>query len=54
VVMRLRGSTQPLTSFAGAWKDMPREDLARIREAIRVGRERDRKKLARLVKRARG
>lgn len=54
VVMRLKGSTKPLTSFAGAWSDMPSEDLARIREAIRAGREKDRKKTERLVKRARG
>jgi predicted CopG family antitoxin len=54
VVMRLKGSTKPLTSFAGAWKDMPKEDLAKIRDAIRGGRERDRKKTERLVKRAGG
>lgn len=54
VVMRLKGATKPLTSFAGAWRDMPEDDLSRIREAIRAGREFDRKKTERLVKRARG
>ena len=52
VVLRLKGSTQPLTSFAGAWKKMPKRDLARIKEAIREGRELDRRRLDRLLHRA--
>ncbi len=51
VVLRLRGATKPLTSFAGAWKDMPKENLAKIREAIRSGRELDRKRMDRLLSR---
>jgi predicted CopG family antitoxin len=51
VVLRLRGATRPLTSFAGAWKDMPKQDLAKIRKAIREGRELDRKRVDRLLKR---
>lgn len=52
VVLRLRGANKPLTSFAGAWKDLPKEDLAKIRDAIRTGRELDRNRLQRLLKRA--
>jgi len=51
VVLRLRGATRPLTSFAGAWKDMPKADLAKIRRAIRTGRELDRKRMERLLER---
>jgi predicted CopG family antitoxin len=49
VVLRLRGAAAPLTSFAGAWKDMPRKDLARIRSAIRTGRELDRRRMDQLL-----
>lgn len=51
VVLRLRGTSRPLSSFAGAWKDMPRKDMAKIREAIRQGREGDRDRIDRLLKR---
>ena len=51
VVLRLRGSSKPLSSFAGAWKGMPKKDLATIREAIRAGREGDRDRVDRLLKR---
>jgi predicted CopG family antitoxin len=50
VVLRLRGAARPITDFAGAWKDMPSEDLQEVREAIRKSRELSRKKAERLAK----
>jgi len=52
VVLRLRGTTKPLTSFAGAWKDMPDAEFAEVKEIIHRGRELDRKKMDRLLKRS--
>ena len=52
VVLRLRSGTKPLTSFAGAWRGMPKKDLARIKEAIRAGREGDRDRAERLLMRS--
>jgi predicted CopG family antitoxin len=51
VVKRLAGRTRPLTELAGLWKEMPSEDLHKIREFLRRGRELDRERLERLVKR---
>ena len=53
VVLRLRGSAKPLSSFAGAWKGMPTKELAKIRAAIGSGRDLDRKRLERLLDRKR-
>ncbi len=49
VVKRLVRKPRSILEFAGAWKDVPKEDLARIREFLRKGRELDRKKIARLM-----
>jgi len=51
VVKRLAGRTKPITELAGLWKDMPAEDLQKIREYLRRSRELDRERLGRLVKR---
>jgi len=51
VVRRLTGRTRPLTELAGLWKDMPPEDSQKIREFLRRGRELDRERLERLLKR---
>lgn len=51
VVKRLAGKRRPLTDFVGLWKDVPKEDLRSIEDAIRRGRERDRDRLRRLMKR---
>jgi predicted CopG family antitoxin len=52
VVLRLRGGTKPLTSFAGAWKDMPEAQFEEVKDILRKGRDLDRKKMARLLKRS--
>lgn len=54
VVLRLRGPSKPLVSFAGAWKDMPRGDMRRIRDAIKAGRAADKKRVERLLRRTGG
>lgn len=51
LVRRLARRGRPLHEFAGIWKDMPKEDLHRIEEAIRRGRELDRERLRRLMER---
>jgi predicted CopG family antitoxin len=51
VVLRLRAASKPLTSFAAAWKEMPNQDIAKIREAIRKGRELDHRRIERLLRR---
>ena len=51
VVKRLAGRTRPLTELAGLWKDMPPENLEKIRAFLRKGREMDRERLDRLMKR---
>lgn len=51
VIIRLGEARRPLSSFAGAWKSMPRKDLTKIKNAIRAGRERDRDRMDRLLKR---
>lgn len=49
VVKRLARKPRSVLEFAGAWKDVPKEDMARIREFLRTGRELDRKKMAKLM-----
>lgn len=41
VVKRTLKPRRPLTDFAGAWKDMPPEELSRIQKAIADGRRLD-------------
>jgi predicted CopG family antitoxin len=52
VVLRLRGATKPLTSFAGAWKEMPDAHFEEVKEIMRKGRELERKKMDRLLERS--
>ena len=44
VVRRLSRKRRSFLDFAGAWKDVPRKDLDRIREFLRSGRELERKR----------
>ncbi len=53
VVKRIAGKRRSLLDFAGAWKDMPKKDLDRIREFLRRGRELDRERMEELIKRLR-
>ncbi len=53
VVKRLVRKPRSLLEFAGAWKDVPEEDLAQIRGFLRKGRELDRKRMARLLRETR-
>lgn len=48
VVKRLAKKPRSILEFAGAWKNVPKEDMTRIREFLRMGRELDRKKMAKL------
>lgn len=41
VVKRLLRKRRSFLDFAGAWEDVPKEDLDRIREFLRRGREID-------------
>lgn len=45
VVKRLARKRRSFLDFAGAWRDVPKEDLDRIREFLRRGREIDRKRI---------
>jgi len=51
VVRRLSQKGRPLHEFAGAWKDMAKDDLRKIEEAIRRGRELDKERFRRLIER---
>ena len=51
VVKRLAHRRRSILEFAGAWKKMPPEDLRKIEEAIRRGRELDLERQERLLKR---
>jgi len=44
VVRRLSRKRRSFLDFAGAWKDVPKKDLDRIREFLRSGRELERKR----------
>lgn len=49
VVKRLAGSRRPLSSFVGAWEDMPDKTLREIRAERRRMRELDEERFRRLV-----
>jgi len=53
VVKRLARKRRSFLDFAGAWKDVPKEDLKRIREFLRRGREIERERTIRQAKRMR-
>jgi predicted CopG family antitoxin len=46
VVKRLARKRRPLSDFIGIWGDVPRDDLKKIQEAMRRGRELDRERAA--------
>lgn len=50
-VKRLSGRRRSILEFAGAWKDIPADELARVRSFIAGGRRRDRGRWASLLKR---
>ncbi|MFQ5837153.1 MAG: antitoxin VapB family protein [Thermoplasmata archaeon] len=52
-VKRLSQKRRSILDFAGAWKDMPVEDLEQIREFLRRGRELDLRRMEDLIKRMR-
>lgn len=52
-VKRLSQRRRSILDFAGAWKDMPAEDLERIREFLRRGRDLDRRRMEYLIGRMR-
>jgi predicted CopG family antitoxin len=49
-VKRLAGRTQPLSSFAGAWKDLPGRKLREIEAERRRMREQDEARFEKLMK----
>ncbi len=52
VVKRIARNPRPLSDFAGAWKEeMSEEDIRKIKEALRKGKEVGKKRMADLVKR---
>ena len=50
VVKRLARKRRPLSDFIGIWGKVPREDLKKIEEAMRRGRELDRERAANQAK----
>jgi predicted CopG family antitoxin len=52
VVVRLAGKHPSLSSFAGAWKDMPDDEFEEVKAILRRGRELDRKRMDKLLKRS--
>jgi predicted CopG family antitoxin len=52
-VKRLARKRRSPMDFAGAWKDMPKKDLERIREFLRRARELDRERMESLLRRMR-
>ena len=49
VVKRLAKKPRSILEFAGAWKNFPKDDMARIREILRMRRDLDRKQMAMLI-----
>ena len=49
-VKRLSGRRRSILDFAGIWKDIPNEDLARIRTFLKEGRRRDLERIERLFR----
>ena len=50
VVKRLAGSRRPLSSFVGAWKDLPPKTLREIQRERKQLRELDEERFARLMR----
>jgi predicted CopG family antitoxin len=48
-VKRLSGRRRSILAFAGIWKEMPAEDLERVRSFLAEGRRRDRERTERLL-----
>ena len=48
-VKRLSGRRRSILEFAGSWRDMPPEDLAKLRSFLAEGRRRDRDRMERLL-----
>ncbi len=44
-VKRLSGRRRSILAYAGIWKDIPTEELERIRSFLTEGRHRDRKRM---------
>ncbi len=52
VVKRLARAGRPISEYAGMWrKHMSEKDIEEIREALRRGREGDKDRMAKLIKR---
>ena len=51
VVKRLAGRRRPLSDYAGIWKEIPKGELKKIEEALERGRELDRERLSKLLRR---
>ncbi len=51
VVKRLGHRRRPITDLAGLWKDLDEGEFAKIKDAIRRGRELDRERMERLLRR---
>ncbi len=51
VVKRLAGRRRPLSNYAGIWKEIPKEDLKRIEDALEQGRKLDRERFSKLLRR---
>jgi predicted CopG family antitoxin len=44
VIKRLARKRRSFLDFAGTWKDVPKADIYRIREFLRIGRELERER----------
>jgi predicted CopG family antitoxin len=53
VVKRIARKRRSFLDFAGAWKDVPKRDLDRIREFLRRGRELERERTVDRIRRTR-
>ncbi len=51
-IKRLTGRKRSLLDFAGIWKDMPKEDLAKVQSFLAEGRRRDRMRMSRVLEEA--
>jgi hypothetical protein len=52
-VKRLPGLRRSIMDFAGCWKNIPEDDLTRIRASYSEGRKRDRQRMEKLIERRR-
>ena len=48
-IKRLTGRKKSLLDFAGIWKDMPKEDLAKVQSFLAEGRRRDKVRMTRIL-----